>query len=72
MWQRSLDDQAITADSLRRHRDFIEMQRIVRDEVPVIPIAFESNVDVVSNRVSGFRRNMLMYPVGAEDWDSLP
>lgn len=64
--------QAVTDDPRQRRRDFIEMQRIVRRDVPAIPIAFESNVDVVSDRVSGFHRNMLMYPVGAEGWDRLP
>jgi peptide/nickel transport system substrate-binding protein len=63
------EDQAVTPDPIRRRSDFIEMQRIIRHDVPVIPIAFESNVDVVSNRVSGFRRNMLMYPVDPERWD---
>jgi peptide/nickel transport system substrate-binding protein len=62
-------DQAVTRDGSRRRNDFIEMQRIVRRDAPVVPIAFESNVDVVSNRVSGFRRNMLMYPVAPESWD---
>ena len=46
------------------------MQRIVRTDVPVVPIAFESSVDVIGDRVSGFRRNMLMYPVDAEAWDA--
>jgi hypothetical protein len=46
------------------------MQRIVRDDVPIAPIAFLSNVDAVSDRVRGFRRNMLMYPVDAESWDA--
>jgi peptide/nickel transport system substrate-binding protein len=64
------EDQAVTADPRRRRRDFIEMQRIVRAGAPVVPVAFESNADVVSDRVTGFRRNMLMYPVGAELWDS--
>jgi peptide/nickel transport system substrate-binding protein len=63
------EDQAVTFDPSRRRRDFIEMQRIVRSDVPVVPIAFEANVDVLSDRVSGFRRNMLMYPVGAQTWD---
>jgi peptide/nickel transport system substrate-binding protein len=63
------DDQAVTGDPLRRRRDFVEMQRIVREDAPVAAVTFESNVDVVSERVSGFRRNMLMYPVGAESWD---
>lgn len=64
------EDQAVTADPRRRRRDFIEMQRIVRADAPIVPVAFESNADVVSDRVTGFRRNMLMYPVGAESWDS--
>jgi ABC-type transport system substrate-binding protein len=64
------EEQAVTADPRRRRRDFIEMQRIVRADAPIIPVAFESNADVVSDRVTGFRRNMLMYPVGAELWDS--
>ncbi|MBV9720015.1 MAG: peptide ABC transporter substrate-binding protein [Candidatus Eremiobacteraeota bacterium] len=63
------DDQSVTSDDRRRRRDFIEMQRIVRNDAPVVPVAFESSVDAVSNRVRGFRRNMLMYPVGAENWD---
>lgn len=63
------DDQAVTADTNRRRRDFIEMQRIIGADVPVVPIAFESNVDAVSDRVRNFRRNMLMYPVDADRWD---
>jgi peptide/nickel transport system substrate-binding protein len=64
------EEQAVTADSGRRRRDFVEMQRIVRADAPIVPVAFESNADVVSDRVTGFRRNMLMYPVDAELWDS--
>jgi peptide/nickel transport system substrate-binding protein len=64
------EDQAVTSDSQRRARDFVEMQRIVRDDVPVIPIVFQSSLDVVSERVRGFHRNMLMYPVDSETWDA--
>jgi peptide/nickel transport system substrate-binding protein len=64
------NDQGVTTDPLRRARDFVEMQRLVRDDVPALPVAFESNVDVISDRVSGFRRNMLMYPVDAQTWDA--
>ena len=63
------EDQAVTSDPLRRRRDFIQMQRIIRADAPVVPVAYESNLDVVSDRVRGFRRNMLMYPVDAENWD---
>ncbi len=63
-------DQAVTADPQRRRRDFVEMQRIVDRDAPVVPIAFESSIDVVSDRVTGFRRNMLMYPVDSERWDT--
>lgn len=65
-------DQATTADAARRAQDFIEMQRIVRRDVPIVPIAFESTVDIVRNRVNGFRRNMLMYPVNPETWTASP
>ncbi|MFZ1017485.1 MAG: ABC transporter substrate-binding protein [Candidatus Cybelea sp.] len=64
------EDQATSSDPQHRRADFVAMQRIVRQDVPAIPVAFESNVDVVRDRVSGFRRNMLMYPVGAEYWDT--
>ncbi len=64
------EDQAVTPDPLRRRRDFVAMQRIVRDDVPVIPVAFESSIDVIRDRVTAFRRNMLMYPVAPENWDA--
>lgn len=64
------EDQAVTNDPLARRRDFIEMQRIVRADAPMVPVAFQSNADVASDRVIGFQRNMLMYPVGAEYWDT--
>ena len=64
------EEQAVTADPRRRRRDFVEMQRIVRADAPVVPVAFESNADAVSDRVTGFRRNMLMYPTDAELWDT--
>jgi peptide/nickel transport system substrate-binding protein len=62
-------DQAVTSDPRRRRRDFVEMQRIVRRDVPVVPIAFQLDVDAISDRVSGFARNMLRYPVDAASWD---
>jgi peptide/nickel transport system substrate-binding protein len=63
------EDQATTPNPSRRRRDFVAMQRIVRDGVPIVPIAFEAAVDAVSDRVTGFRRNMLMYPVDPASWD---
>ena len=64
------EDQASTSDLQRRRRDFIEMQRIIRADAPIVPIAFQSDIDVINNRISGFRRNMLMYPGDAENWDA--
>lgn len=62
-------DQAVTGDRSRRRRDFVEMQRIIRRDAPVVPLGFQTNVDAISDRVSGFVRNMLMYPVDAARWD---
>jgi ABC-type transport system substrate-binding protein len=64
------EDQATTSDEARRRRDFIEMQRIARDDEPVVPLAFQSVVDALRDRVTGFHRNMLMYPVDAQTWDT--
>jgi peptide/nickel transport system substrate-binding protein len=63
------NDQATTSSESRRRSDFITMQRIVRGDAPIVPIAFMSDVDAISDRVQNFRRNMLMYPVDPERWD---
>jgi peptide/nickel transport system substrate-binding protein len=63
-------DQAVTTDERRRARDFASMQRIVYDQLPVIPLYYDRFLDVTSPRVTGFARNMLGYPVGAENWDT--
>lgn len=39
------------------------------DRLPVIPMDYLRYFDAVNVRVSGFARNMLGFPVGAEDWD---
>jgi peptide/nickel transport system substrate-binding protein len=64
------EDQSSTANQARRRSDFIAMQRIVRNDAPLIPLAFENNIDAVDDRVTGFARNMLLYPVNATAWDA--
>ena len=64
------NDQASTSNETRRRNDFIAMQRIVRNDAPLIPLAFLNNADALDNRVTGFARNMLLYPVNAADWDA--
>ncbi|MBV8490087.1 MAG: hypothetical protein JO199_06095 [Candidatus Eremiobacteraeota bacterium] len=64
------EDQATTASVDRRRRDFLAMQALVGRDVPAVPIAFQNDVDAVSNRVAGFRRNMLMYPIDVATWDA--
>ncbi|HEY1978170.1 MAG TPA: peptide ABC transporter substrate-binding protein [Candidatus Baltobacteraceae bacterium] len=64
------DDQATTPSMRRRAADYVAMQRIVRRDVPIVPIAFETRIDGIADRVSGFRRNMLMYPVDPQSWDA--
>ncbi len=63
-------DQAITAEERRRERDFIAMQRIVYDRLPIIPLDYTRFFDAVGPRATGFARNMLGYPVNAEYWDA--
>lgn len=63
-------DQERTASTAQRERDFVEMQRMIHDDVPVIPLYYETYFDGVSTRVNGFMRNMLRFPVAPETWSA--
>jgi len=63
-------DQAVTPDERERERDFIAMQQIVYDRLPVVPLDYLRYFDAEGPRVAGFARNMLGYPVNAESWDA--
>jgi peptide/nickel transport system substrate-binding protein len=52
-----------------RAADFVAMARLVRDEVPLIPLYDLLYIEGVDTRVLNYRRNMLRYPVHAELWD---
>lgn len=61
-------DQERTAGDAQRRRDFFAMQRMIHDDVPVIPLYYETYYDGVRSRVHGFACNMLRYPVAPETW----
>lgn len=61
-------DQERTASTAQRAGDFRAMQRMIHDDVPVIPLYYETYVEGVSTRVHGFARNMLRFPVSPENW----
>lgn len=61
-------DQERTSSIARRARDFMAMQHLIHEDVPVIPLYYETYFDGVSARVHGFGRNMLRYPVAPETW----
>jgi peptide/nickel transport system substrate-binding protein len=63
-------DQLSAASDGRRNRDFAAIARVIHDEVPLVPLydlVYEEGVD---RRVTGYRRNMLRYPVHPEEWDA--
>ncbi|MBV8197343.1 MAG: ABC transporter substrate-binding protein, partial [Candidatus Eremiobacteraeota bacterium] len=64
------DDQARTPSQAKRDSDFNAIQLLVRDDAPIIPLYYESRLMGVSNRVSGYRINMLWLPVNPETWDA--
>lgn len=64
------EDQATTPKERRRAADFMTMQRIVFDRLPVIPLNYPRYFDLSGPRVRGFGRNMLAFPVDAETWDT--
>jgi ABC-type transport system substrate-binding protein len=61
-------DQERTSSQAQRKRDFVAMQQLVHDDLPVIPMYYETYYDAVGTRVHGFARNMLRYPVSPESW----
>jgi peptide/nickel transport system substrate-binding protein len=63
-------DQKTTADPVRRKNDFIAMQQMLHDRLPVIPLYYEIYFDGVNARVRGFGRNMLRFPVDPQAWDT--
>lgn len=62
-------DQERARSTEQRRRDFIAMQRLIHDDVPVIPLYYETYFEGVNPRVDGFARNMLRYPVSPESWN---
>jgi ABC-type transport system substrate-binding protein len=63
-------DQERTRSIAQRERDFIAMQRLIHEDLPVIPLYYETYFDGVSTRVHGFARNMLRFPVAPETWSA--
>jgi peptide/nickel transport system substrate-binding protein len=68
-FEAAFEDQKSARTERRRARDFLSMQRIVYDRLPIIPLDYVVYFDATSARVSGFARNMLGFPVGADNWD---
>ena len=64
-------DQQTTRSASRRMADFVAMQRLVHDALPVIPIYYEVYFDGLNAQVRGFSRNMLRFPVEPELWDTV-
>jgi peptide/nickel transport system substrate-binding protein len=64
-------DQARTASESQRRRDFDAIQQLIHEDVPVIPLYYETYFEGVNNRVIDYEKNMLRIPVHAEQWDVL-
>jgi peptide/nickel transport system substrate-binding protein len=64
------DDQARTPSQTQRERDFDAIQLLVHRDVPMIPLYYEDRLIGATNRVTGYRLNMLWLPVDAETWDA--
>ncbi len=64
------NDQSRTPNETQRDRDFDAIELLVHRDVPVIPLYYEDRLIGVSDRVTGFRLNMLWIPVAPETWDA--
>jgi peptide/nickel transport system substrate-binding protein len=58
-------------DAAARRREIDELARVVRADIPLIPLYGFVNIEGVNARVTGYARNMLRFPVRAEVWDAL-
>ena len=63
-------DQAVTSDEQWRRSDFVQMQRLIHQAIPVVPLYYSAWFDGLDAHVHGFARNMLRYPVAPERWDT--
>ncbi|MFY9884983.1 MAG: peptide ABC transporter substrate-binding protein [Candidatus Cybelea sp.] len=63
------DSQTSTPSQAQRERDFNAIQLLIHHDVPVIPLYYEDRMIGLSDRVTGYRLNMLWIPVDAETWD---
>lgn len=68
-FEAAFEDQRVARSYRRRGADFLAMQRIVYDRLPVVPLNYVVYFDAIDSHVTGFARNMLGFPVGAENWD---
>ncbi|HEY2475387.1 MAG TPA: peptide ABC transporter substrate-binding protein [Candidatus Cybelea sp.] len=64
------DDQARTPSQVQRDHDFNAVARLIHEDVPVIPLYYEDRLIGLSDRVTGYRLNMLWIPVDPESWDA--
>ncbi|MEO9262453.1 MAG: peptide ABC transporter substrate-binding protein, partial [Candidatus Baltobacteraceae bacterium] len=65
-------DQSATNSTTKRRADLREIQRIVRDQLPILPLYYETYLEGAGTGVHGFERNMLRFPVNPEAWDVAP
>jgi ABC-type transport system substrate-binding protein len=63
-------DQLSATNQRQRERDFEAIANLVHDEIPVIPLYDFVNIEGIDRRVTGYRRDMLRFPVHPENWDA--
>jgi ABC-type transport system substrate-binding protein len=64
--------QQLTLDRAARGRFFSIMQRRIRDEAVLLPLAYDREYIAVNPAVHGFKPNMLYDYWNAEQWDVTP
>jgi peptide/nickel transport system substrate-binding protein len=62
--------QAGATGEVQRERDFDAIANLVHDDVPLVPLYDLLYLQGVDERVTGYARNMLRFPVRPENWDA--
>ncbi len=63
------EDQARVPIEKQRYADFDGMERLVYRDVPEVPLYNEIYFEGLNDRVTGYAKNMLRFPVSPENWD---
>jgi ABC-type transport system substrate-binding protein len=69
-FERLYAEQHGASNEREREQLFDAIQDVIHNDIPSFPLFDFVNIEGVNKRVTDYKRNMLRYPIRAEDWDA--